>query len=288
MPARVLLFLLLAAPGCFLAVPPATSPTGGSGAGSGAAASATVVSFTDLEPRLAALLAETNDADRRDRLVALRELLYAMRGQDPASQAKVRTYVEAALAIEERGRLTSIPADSVPEGLGTDAVKEEAPAGGDAGTTPLPASTNPTPVSPATPAPAPETPAPAPETPVPQGAVLAPPAPDRSAVLDSTRSALAAGRYQDAILLLQPLDDGEARMLRQEAIDGFAKLERERAGTLFLDARKLPAGAERARKLDEAATALRAVNAAYPSNAYAAQIAANLSLVEAELQAGHP
>ncbi|MSQ03376.1 MAG: hypothetical protein EXR71_16035 [Myxococcales bacterium] len=52
--------------------------------------------------RLDRLLAVTDEVDRRDRLVELRDLLVGLAGVDGKAQARVRRYAERILAVEER------------------------------------------------------------------------------------------------------------------------------------------------------------------------------------------
>ncbi len=54
--------------------------------------------------RLDTLLATTDEVDRRDRLVELRDLLVGLAGIDSKSQVRVLRYAERVLAVEERMR----------------------------------------------------------------------------------------------------------------------------------------------------------------------------------------
>jgi len=101
----------------------------------------------------------------------------------------------------------------------------------------------------------------------------------------SRRVALADARYLDAVALLDPLTTPDAVALRKEAVDAWARTERERAGHLFLEARQLPPGGERVASLRAARSALAAINERFPQNAYAAQVAENLVKVDADLAA---
>ncbi len=281
--------LLLGTSGCFLKLPPVVAPVP---TGEAALAAPAAVNYGELEQRVDVMLGETEDADKRDRLVQLRELMYAMRGQDPTAQAKVYRYITAAVTIEERSRVIQMPLEDF--GIGAPVIEGTAVI--DVGTPAV------APVAPAPVAPVPVAPAPvSPVAPIPGGTapvpVLSPdpaaaPTPtatsvDRASVLDATRNALAKGDYRGAISMVGPLADAEAKMLRQEAVDGLARTERERAGAMFLAAKALPAGEARTQGLRDAATVLRAVNATYPDNAFARQIGENLQTIEAEL-AGVP
>ncbi len=66
------------------------------------------VSFARLEERVDLLLGETTDADRRDRLLEDRELMVAMRAQDPLAQRRVYAYLDKVISIEERARTVGI------------------------------------------------------------------------------------------------------------------------------------------------------------------------------------
>jgi hypothetical protein len=62
------------------------------------------VNFSPLETRASTLLADVQDADARERLQELRELMAAMRELPPPAQRKVFGYATRVLAIEERNR----------------------------------------------------------------------------------------------------------------------------------------------------------------------------------------
>ncbi|MFZ5477130.1 MAG: hypothetical protein ACOZNI_10175 [Myxococcota bacterium] len=199
---------------------------------SAAAAAAQPVSFAPLEQRVAVLLAEVQEADARDRLEALQELMIAMRNKDPASQQVVYVYLDTVIAVEERAR----------------------------------------------------------EQPLPDGAPIAPPVeeeaiPDAAAPapLEAARLAMKEGRYLDAVAAAEKAEGADAKALRREAVDAWARSERERAGHLYLKAKELPAGDARTKALGEARDALAAINTRFPDNAYAAQIRENVARVEADL-----
>lgn len=222
------------------------------------------VSFSMLEQRVGELIDTARDADQRDRLVAMRELMFAMRGQDPTAQRRVYAYLVKAITVEERSRpqpladteatLPIVPIAETP-------LDEAAPA--------------PSPAPPLSP-----TPLPAPATPV---LPL-----DRQARVSGARAALADHRYADALALLAPLSDGEARLLRQEAVDGGASEARARAKTDLAAARALPPGPDRQAALQAVAEALRAINARFPGNADYPLVEEDLRAVEAELGASAP
>lgn len=201
------------------------------------------VSYAPLEERVNALLGDTRDTDRRDRLVAARELMHGMRNKDPIAQRKVYEYLQQVIAIEER----NAPAPITIEGFGVPIEEETLQA---------------------------------PAAPVPPAAL----APEAAAVpLVAARTALADARYLDAVEALRGNTTPEAAPLRKEAVDGWARQERERAGHLFLEARQLPPGNERIASLRAVRTALVAINERFPENAFSAQIAENIAKVDADL-----
>jgi hypothetical protein len=233
------------------------------------------VSFAPLEERVNVLVAESQDTDRRDRLLAARELMNAMRNKDPVAQHKVYDYLDEVLRIEERSRPAPIGIDggSVPI--------EEEPLATPPASTPA-AGTPPSPTAPGTP------PAATPPVATPPGATApgaTPPGADDTKALAAARVALSETRYLDAIALLDKLASPDAATLKKEAIDGWARVERERAGHLFLEARALAPGGERVASLREARAALAAINTRFPNNAYAAQITDNIAKVDADLAA---
>lgn len=216
------------------------------------------VSFAPLEERVNVLIADARETDRRDRLVAARELMHAMRNKDPIAQRKVYEYLDQVFTIEERSRPASIPI----EGFGVP-IEEET-----LGAT-EPSARPPAAVPSTSFTPLPSIPAPA----------------DATAQLTAARTALAESRYLDAVDALAGAATPNAAALRKEAVDGWARQERERAGHLFLEARQLPPGNERIASLRAVRTALTAINERFPDNAYAAQIADNVAKVDADLAA---
>lgn len=239
------------------------------------------VSFSMLEQRVGELIDGARDADQRDRLVAMRELMFAMRGQEPTAQRRVYAYLVKAIGVEERSR---------PEPLAdTAATLPLAPIA----ETPLDE-----PATGSMPAPSPEPeaagpgPAPTPGPTLSPPALPAPAAPvvplDRQARVSGARAALADRRYEDALQLLAPLSDGEARLLRQEAVDGGAAEAWARAKTDLATARSLPPGPDREAALRAVAEALRAINARFPGHADYPLVEEALRAVEAELGAPAP
>jgi len=65
-----------------------------------------------------ALLATTDDVDRRDRLVELRDLALAADALDPAIRGRVLSYVARAVAIEERAAPVSVEEPLATPGAG--------------------------------------------------------------------------------------------------------------------------------------------------------------------------
>ncbi|MDP2312130.1 MAG: hypothetical protein Q8P41_04440 [Pseudomonadota bacterium] len=212
------------------------------------------VSFVPLEERVNVLIAEAQDTDRRDRLIAARDLMQTMRNKDAIAQRKVYDYLDQVLKIEERARPASIGIEPI-----RTPIQEETLGG--ATTSPLP------PLS---------------------TAPLSPPAlpVDPTPTIAQARVALSEARYLDAVSLLSSVTTPEATALRKEAVDGWARAERERAGHMFLEARQLPPGGERIASLRAARTALAAINERFPENAYASQIAENIAKVDADLATG--
>ncbi|MDP2311210.1 MAG: hypothetical protein Q8P18_34640 [Pseudomonadota bacterium] len=247
--------------GC-VTVPSPPPVAGGDGTVLATTAGPPAVSFVPLEERVNVLVAEAQDTDRRDRLVAARELMQTMRNKDAIAQRKVYEYLDAVLTIEERARPAPIGMDPIGVPI------EEEPLGG--------SSTAPTGGAPL----------PLPDIqPLPSVIAPAEAATTLASAVVGARAALAESRYLDAVALLQGVTTPEASTLRKEAVDGWARTERERAGHMFLEARQLPPGGERVASLRAARIALAAINERFPDNAYAAQIAENIAKVDADLAA---
>lgn len=227
-----------------------------------ASGAAEPVSFGPLEEKVALLLGETTDADQRVRLEQARELMFSMRGKDPAAQRLVYAYLEKVVTVEERVRPQLIAELAFEDMVTVEEIAIAEPSVQEAPLEAPPPGQEPTaaPTEPSTPA----------ATPLP------------TATLVAAREALAAGRYTEAADMLAGIDDDVAETLRKEAIDGWARAERERAGQLFIEARKLGPGAERDAAIAKVKEILAGVNTRYPDNAYAAQIAQHISRVDAE------
>ncbi len=223
------------------------------------------ITFSPLEEKLEAIYSASTDADQRDRLSNLRELLHAMRAKDPVAQRRVYDYAEADLKIEARAIPQALPVD---EGMEPMAVPIEEHAIEEHPLTPvdpaLPTSPGavlgPTPVVPAVPA-----------------------GPTPADLLGTARASVAAGNYLAAIDTLAPLTSPEAAALRKETVDAWARTEREAAGAAFITARALPVGPDRTAALVAARDRLAAINTRFPDNNFAAAIAENIAKVNAEL-----
>ncbi len=252
-----------------------------------AAASSPMGDLTGLEARLLLLIDGNQEADRASRLEALRSLLRRSRTWPPEAQRDLAVYLEAILAVEDRWREDQgiegfeplVSAEPMVEsvGVGSDGggtalavpVMEESLANGQL---------------------------PAPPVLPPEGAddpVVDTPARDARAIkaeqLVRARQALAQGEYLEAISFTVPGDQGEPDpellSLRQEAVDGWVHLERERAGRLFLDARDLADLQQRRTAYEQVVVTLQGLLESYPESTYSQAITRNLQLVQRELAA---
>jgi hypothetical protein len=225
------------------------------------------VDFSPYEEELTTLLNEggVQDRDRLDRLSAAHNLTLALR-DGKSSELAVQAYLEAILEIEQRAQEEVIEEGgfligTIAEGGGSvEEIIED----------------------------------------VDQGALDTALAETGGAQLGSepsialgdaqaqAREQLATGDYQDAMTTLEPFKDGPlwdsvTRGLWKEAVDGFVRIERERAGEMFLAARDLPAGDARTRSLREVETLLVGLLTFYPESSYNEPIQQNLDMVRAEL-----
>lgn len=221
------------------------------------------ITFSPLEEKLEIVYSASTDADQRDRLSNLRELLHAMRAKDPVAQRRVYDYAEATLKIEARAIPQALPTE---EGMEPMAVPIEERAIEERALAPAADPTLPT--SPA-----------AVLAPVP----AAPAGPSPADLLGTARASVAAGNYLAAIDTLAPLTSPEAAALRKETVDAWARTEREAAGAAFVTARAMPVGPERQAALVAARDRLAAINTRFPDNNFAAAIAENIAKVNAEL-----
>jgi hypothetical protein len=282
-PPTVLLALGVLLGGCVVPygkVPPGTPiPTD-------AQAASAIGDLTGLEARVLLLLDENQDADRAARLEALRALLRRARSWPPQSQRDLVHYLELLLDVEERWRQDDglegfqpvVPAVQpgepiADEGPGTPLARPitqeplgatgDGGGGGDAAT------------------PGGEEGPPVTVAPERDAAAL------RTEAVQAARKALADGRYEAALEQLGELgevEDEEVGALRQEAVDGYVRAERERAGSLFLAAREEPDPAARRTRIEEVAGILKGLLDRFPESSYAPAIQRNLQLVEQELE----
>lgn len=262
------------------------------------------VSFTELERRADTLLSETEDGDQRDRLLEAKDLMVALRGADPVAQRAAARYLDRLLTIEERGRTQTISADpgaGEPPAEALSPVRtggiEEVPLSPPSmGMTPIPGAPLVGPVTqpvgapvvgPAAVALTAEKPAektttsePSPAEAAPAPSPTAAPAPSASTSLSAAQSAFDAKKWRDTLTALEGQTGAEADALRSRSVDALIREERERAGHLVVEARSLPSGAARAKKLDEATAILKALLEAYPDSPLAPELQDNLKLVE--------
>lgn len=124
-------------------------------------------------------------------------------------------------------------------------------------------------------------------TPDTRGQATESPAPDPEHALEQARTALADGRFEEALRWLERVDaahrDRTFAGLHQEAVDGWVHQERERAGQMFLRARTLPTGEQRKAALEEVRTLLVTLLEEHPESSYAGALRRNLAFVEREL-----
>lgn len=236
------------------------------------------ITFSPLEEKLEIIFTSSTDADQRDRLSNLRELLHAMRAKDPVAQRRVYDFADGQLRIEARGVPQPLP---VEEGLEPIVPIVERPIlERPVGTPDPPPGLQPEPPpDPLSPGQQPIAERPLESTPF----LPMPVAPTAADLLGSARSQFSAAAYIDAISTLAPLTSPEAAALRKEAVDAWARSERESAGAEFITARSLAAGPARTEALVKARDHLAAINARFPDNNFAAAIADNIVKVNAEL-----
>ncbi len=103
--------------------------------------------------------------------------------------------------------------------------------------------------------------------------------------VDFAREALAEEDYRAARRALEPLrDDPGVEDLWWEAVNGYVHAERERAGQLFLEARDLPLGEERARAIRAVLELLEELAEDYPGSDYEDALERNIGLVRRALE----
>ena len=114
--------------------------------------------------------------------------------------------------------------------------------------------------------------------------------PDIDAVdrLAEAKKALTASDYRKALGLLEEghasgtLTEAEAK-LWEEAVEGFVRMERERAGELFVSARAMNDGTEKNAKIQIVAEILEGLLRNYPGSRYESAIRSNLEIVRQEM-----
>lgn len=246
--------------------------------------------YAPLESAFDALMASDpgEDADRRDRLDAARDLSRDLRRGKKDPHELVEAYLRRIAEIESR----AVPAEAPVLVIGpavNEEVVEEAPIGQPDGEV-----IGEEPVGePAEAQGGAEGPAKEPKAE--RGGErngkgadpLSPPATVESAGA-AARDALAKNDYAAALDALRPMKDderfAELAPLWQEAVDGWVHHERERAGLLFQTSRAWPQ-AERDAATQEVKGILEGLLRDYPETTYKAAIVRNLQLVERETAA---
>lgn len=227
---------------------------------------APVVDLKDEESELLALraAAETRDVDQRDRIDAALELIRLTEAED-FTALDVEAYLARVIEVESRVQADTIQGVGaggvveeevleVPEPVEEEALEVEDTEGEDAEDTEEPAE------------------------------VEAAGDTDEAA-LSFAREALAEEDYRAALLALEPIrEDPQVEDLWWEAVNGHVHAERERAGELFLEARDLPLGEERAAAIRAVLELLEALAEDYPGNAYEEALERNIGLVERALE----
>lgn len=252
--------------------------------------------YAPLESAFDSLMASDpgEDADRRDRLDAARDLSRDLRRGKKDPHELVEAYLRRVAEIESR----AVPADAPvlvigpavneedveetplgqPDGEGEEVLGEDP--GVDAGALNLP--------------PAKDPPKDPPKDPKAErgGERNGKPATTAPLTVEAAgaaaRDALAKNDYAAALDALRPLRDderfAEIAPLWQEAVDGWVHHERERAGLLFQTSRAWPQ-AERDAATQEVKGVLEGLLRDYPETTYKAAIVRNLQLVERETAA---
>lgn len=105
--------------------------------------------------------------------------------------------------------------------------------------------------------------------------------------LQEARDLVAGGKYRDAVTAYRSLEgtpkQATARQEAKGAIDTLVRAERERAGRMFVAARKR-SGAERIAALQEVRDLLAGLLQEFPESSYASRVAENLAAVDRELE----
>jgi hypothetical protein len=246
--------------------------------------------YAPLESAFDSLMASDpgEDADRRDRLDAARDLSRDLRRGKKDPHELIEAYLRRVAEIESRAVPAEAPVLVVGPAVNEEDV-EEAPIGQtegegeeslgepkDTAAVNLPPSKDP-------PAKDPK----AERGGERQGRPADPsaPPPTVEAAGAAARDALAKNDYKAALDALRPMKDderfAEIAPLWQEAVDGWVHHERERAGLLFQTSRAWPQ-AERDAATQEVKGVLEGLLRDYPETTYKAAIVRNLQLVERE------
>ncbi len=105
--------------------------------------------------------------------------------------------------------------------------------------------------------------------------------------LQAARDLVAAGQYRDAVAAFRSLEgtplQARARTESRAAIDELVRADRERAGRLFVAARK-KSGEARTAALQEVRALLQGLLNEFPTSSYAGRVADNLAAVDRELE----
>jgi hypothetical protein len=111
----------------------------------------------------------------------------------------------------------------------------------------------------------------------------------REALLALARDLVAKARYGEALEAFAELDgtplQATARREAAETADVLVKEERERAGRLFVEAKKRPDAQARIEAMAEVRAILAGLLDAHPESSYADRVERNLEVVEQELRA---
>lgn len=111
----------------------------------------------------------------------------------------------------------------------------------------------------------------------------------QEALLEQARGHVASAEYREALALYEQLDgtplQATARREAAETADVLVKEERERAGRLFVEAKKRPDAAARVEGMVAVRRILAGLLDEFPDSSYADRVERNLQVVEEELRA---
>jgi hypothetical protein len=112
---------------------------------------------------------------------------------------------------------------------------------------------------------------------------------EQDAILANARALVVAGDVRDALLLFAQLDGtplrSTARKESREASETWVRSERERAGGLFVAARKLRDQVEKRSALEEVERIINVLIDEFPDSDYVERLRTNLTAVQDELLA---